>query len=315
MEPHNTPVYKNYLPSKKIGFLVLGIIGIGLIITLPKIILQAKQSRVSPSAPTPTTIVVGDPTTRDSDGDGIYDWQEIAIGLDPTISETVTGVADTISFENLTEQLSSTTRNLFENTPDSTKLSYTIYKNATLQSNGTSITDEALANSFKQELTNYIVSLAPEEKYTPTNLPRKPSTPEYDAEYLATTKTFPLIDLFSPTTQRLINDYLTTGANKPAITKKIQEIRSTLALFEKIPVPESIFEEQRGVFNALYAIATLLENYDPTSTDGAYLTGYNTLIQSYQMSIIKNTTAVLTYYKDPRAVPITQALQKITNPQ
>lgn len=315
---HQPPVsYKNFLPSKRLVIIMtVLIIGVVIITVAPILIRRYKESQQpQPPAVLELTTLTGDPTTRDSDRDGIYDWQEIAVGLNPAAAETTPGVSDEISFETITNNLSPETQELFKTSSDSTIISYTIYKNALALSSGGAIDDESLSEAAQQELRNYMLSFVPSEKYTSTNLPRKPSTPEYDAEYLAITKKLPTVDLFSLTTQQLIGSYVTTGANKSDIVKKIDEIRSVLALFEKIPVPESIFEEQREVLNALHAIATLLENYDPTNTDDVYSISYKTLLQSYQVTLIKKTISVFTYYKDSRAELLQQVLQNFTNLQ
>lgn len=315
---HQPPVsYKNFLPSKRLVIIMtVLIIGVVIITVTPILIRRYKESQQpQPPAVLELTTLTGDPTTRDSDRDGIYDWQEIAVGLNPAAAETTPGVSDEISFETITKNLSPETQELFKTSSDSTIISYTIYKNALALSSGGAIDDEALSEAAQQEFRNYMLSLAPSEKYSPDDLVRIPSTPENDADYLTKTKSIPPIDLFSPRVQKTILEYINQGSNKQLITQKISEIRTTLSKFEKIPIPESVFKAQRETFNALYAISVLLETYNPTDADGVYIIGYDALLRSYQMTIIKNTTAVLNYYKDPQAVPIAQALQKTTNPQ
>ena len=305
------------MPSKRlVVIMTILIIGVVLITVAPILIRRYKESRQhQPSAVLELTTLIGDPTTRDSDRDGIYDWQEIAVGLNPTTAETSLGVSDKTSFETITKNLSPETQELFKTSSDSTIISYTIYKNALALSSSGAIDDKALSEAAQQEFKNYILSLAPSEKYSPDTLVRIPSTPENDTDYLTKTKSIPLIDLFSSQAQKIILEYINQGSNKELVVQKISDIRTTLSIFEKIPIPESIFEAQRETFNALYAISILLETFNPTDADELYVIGYDALLRSYQMTIIKNTFAILNYYKDPRAAILRESLQKIRNLQ
>jgi hypothetical protein len=81
--------YPAWLPSKKflITLTVLGIIVAGYFI-VPSIIENNRPAEITELEADQITVRVGDFVGRDTDGDGLEDWEEILLGFNPTNSDT-----------------------------------------------------------------------------------------------------------------------------------------------------------------------------------------------------------------------------------
>ena len=98
---------KNYLPSKKFVFLMIGFVILGIIFFVAFHFFSDKESFFS-SKPTQLqtqNATLNDLLKKDSDGDGIPDWEEALWGTDPNKTATFDGVPDRTYIENKRKEL------------------------------------------------------------------------------------------------------------------------------------------------------------------------------------------------------------------
>jgi hypothetical protein len=289
---------KDFLPSKKILVLITVLIIIGLAsIFIPKLI--TGFSRHATPAQQNTLIVtapVGNPLTRDSNGNGVPDWEEVAAGLDPYEKNAVSP-----------DSLPATT-----DVSDSSKLSYTIFEDIVQQTNQSGNFDgPTISNASQQEFLNYFKSLAPAEYYSTQNISVVQSTPAVDQTYKETITAIGGVELFNKTFQKDLTSFLNGGAFANSIKNKITQIETLLPKMAAVPIPSGIADDQIATFNALDGFDKVLQNYDITNTDPLYQFANETLIKMYEWAIIKHSVAVLAYYRDPSAAGAAAAVETL----
>jgi hypothetical protein len=135
-------------------------------------------------------MVVGDLVNKDTDGDGIPDWEESLYGTDPTKKETTPGIPDSVAIEKLkSEQTVGTTGQanvLSQNTGNLTKtdqFSRDFLATVTsLSQNGT--IDQTTVDQISSSLANNIQNSQPRKVYTLTDVKiAKGDTYQYIKKY------------------------------------------------------------------------------------------------------------------------------------
>jgi len=77
--------YKKYLPSKKFAtILLIIVVFIAIFFTIKGVVFLFKSNKSANGKGQPTTMIVGDIIQKDSNYNGIADWEEYLWGLDPT---------------------------------------------------------------------------------------------------------------------------------------------------------------------------------------------------------------------------------------
>lgn len=302
---YNTPSsYKNYLPSKKIRIIIaiLVVIGVGYF-TVPMIINSLKKGPVKTVPPTNLVVSAptGDPTTRDSDGDGIPDWQEIALGLDPNNPQSKKGVPDMTTYQNIKDAVGNNTFDLEAGkVTDTDKVSLTIYdalSSDSKKNNGISV--EATQAVTGQELYNYI---AAQKKlvtvYTEKDLNVVEGTIDSNKNYASKMKVL-LAD--TPETKKYpstINAYLDTDTakDKPAIAPVLTYFEKIIAAMKSTPVPASAVSTHLDILNAVQGVYQIVKTYDPNETDPTVQVSAVSLVQDYLISLSKSLGMLSVYF-------------------
>ena len=274
--------YKNYLPSKKmqvvIGVLVLVIIAYIAIPPLARVL----KKHTSSSGPTPTVtfgLPTGDPTTRDSSGQGIPDWELIAVGISPTDPNAV---AD---FEKMKAKMSVTALDTLENqTTDTDKISLTT-GNVLTQDGAANdgITGNDVDQATGSEILNYVSGIETQNtKYFLSSLTVVDSNLANATAYQKGIKGISYVDLTSSTIWQHISGYVQGTENVTATSKILAQMQTSITSMEAIPVPQPIAQDDLDAINALSGFYQTLSAYDPTkSTDQAYQFGTVGALQSY----------------------------------
>lgn len=298
----NTPAsYKNYLPSKKIQVIigVLVIIGIGYF-TIPALINYFKNKKIDAPVPTRLSIVLpaGDPTTRDSDGDGVLDWQEIAVGLDPQNPTTRDTTSDLEIFTTLKSKIGEGTFNLeLENTEATDKISLTIYDSLSRESiAGGGISEMAVQSITAQELTNYIAAQQDKIKvYTASEVSIVESTQEANDTYAKTVQ-----DVIKNTPQAedlasTVTSYLDNEISKTSVEPYLSIINSVTSKLVTAEIPRNAAQIHLEILNALQAIYQLTSEYPEGTTDPLIQLGTTTLVQDALIRVSKSVGMLSIY--------------------
>lgn len=294
--------WKNYLPSKYIvGLLVVVIAIIGMVAwrSLPH-----KKAPV-PEQVTPVVTATGNPVDRDTDRDGVLDWQEIATGTDPYKPETTEGTPDALAFSNFKNSLDSDKATVFDQIKDTDKVSYTIF-NSLQKRTATSetIDDAAFQGVVWDELLNYIKGLTPTEKYTAKDLTVIASSPSADKTYKTSIEKGDRVAILSPQFQADLFAYLANGSRKKQVMLMLDEASKKVSVLKNTPVPEPLVESIVGTLNASSALIQIVSSYNPEETDPLYRYANQVLVRSYEWSLVKYTADFLSYYNDPQATTL-----------
>ncbi|MFH1608916.1 MAG: hypothetical protein ABH951_02800 [Patescibacteria group bacterium] len=89
--------YKKYLPSKKFSYLLLSFVGLGIIIFLVSTLLFGKSNFMSDKKKANLSaqkMTISELLQKDSDGDGVMNWEEGLWGTDPYNTMTFDGIPD-----------------------------------------------------------------------------------------------------------------------------------------------------------------------------------------------------------------------------
>lgn len=298
----NTPgSYKNYLPSKKIQLVIAILLGIlAAYFLVPKLYTLIKEVSI-PKVPTSNlsvTLPTGDPTTRDSDGDGVLDWQEIAVGLDPQNPVTKNGTPDMQTFETLKAQVGVA---LFANeeaqVTDTDKVSLTIYDTLakdSIENNGIAIdTTQAVTG---QELINYITAQRARIKtFSQKDLSVVQGTMENNEAYAKAMKPILADTPETKNAPKLIAAYLDGTADRSKILPFVNALKKKITPLQTVPVPSSAASIHLEILNAFQGIAQVLDEYDHTNTDPTSKISATSLVQDYLM-IATRSNGLLSIY-------------------
>lgn len=174
------------LPSK--NFLItLGVLMVILIIATvaPRIISSQKDKKLTNRGVTSVDVTVGDFVGRDTDGDGVEDWEELLWGLDPTNRDSDgNGVPDGQELVLLRQQISSvnTVDADEENLSESDMVARQLYTALALIDSQGELTDDKkdeLSFSLEQEILTPLI----EVPTTAGDLKTVPATPENIQKY------------------------------------------------------------------------------------------------------------------------------------
>ncbi len=310
MNPQVPNSYKNFLPSKNF-IKIIGVIAIItiLIFTVPKIVtwVISGHSRNSSTSAVVITIPSGDPTTRDSDGDGIPDWEEIAVGLNPLSAETTPGIPDAVAFEKIKSAVGPVNfQTAADNATDSDKVGLALYSDLSQNAIATGSTSDASVVTITQsEITNYIKSAQAKNK-TYSNTDLKITTDNNNAsikKYYQDLKKLdtPVLDQnFITHTSSYING---KESKDPYISGVIASLDDMVKKLLITTVPSTAVPIHLDTINALYGIEQTLTNYDPTTNDGLTKFGTVALIEDYYRSAVIANANQIQYFSvilDPK---------------
>jgi hypothetical protein len=297
--------WKHYLPSKYIvGLLVVVIAIIGMVAwrSLPH-----KKAPV-PEQVTPVVTATGNPVDRDTDRDGVLDWQEIATGTDPYKPETTEGTPDALAFSNFKNSLDSDKATVFDQIKDTDKVSYTIFNSLQKRTAASeTIDDAAFQGVVWDEFANYFKGLAPTDQYTNASFSVVASTSENDAAFRKALEKNGQVKLITEQNQSAIFTYLKDGSGKKQVFALLDDIDAKIKTAALLQIPSGLAAIHLKTLNDLAAISKLLRGYDPENTDSLYRYAHQVLIQMYEWDIVQQNIAFLDYYKDPQAAKLRAA--------
>lgn len=294
---YNTPSsYKNYLPSKKIQRIIIAllVIGIGYAV-IPGTIRWIKNRETKKLATNPllVTLPTGDPTSRDTDGDGIPDWQEILVGLDPYNKTTKRGTPDAEAFETLKNTLGSDLFNeQSSRITDTDKLSLTLFDTFSKNSAGANgITAGAAQVITEQELSQYILaqrSTVSEIKIE--NLTIVEATLVSNQSYIQKMKTVTNDGGSFDTINENISNFLDepSEADISAVRNFINTIDKKVPELITIEVPRPIAQNHLTMINSLKGISQILGAYNPRTNDELQKTSTAVIVQDYFITFSKS---------------------------
>jgi hypothetical protein len=121
-----------------------------------------------------SSAILGDLVNKDTDGDGVLDWEEGLWGTDPTKKETTPGVPDKVAIEKLkleqgaSEQTNATSTEP-ENLTQTDKFARDFFSTvATLNQNGAM--DQATVDKLSSSLADHIQNTPPRKVYQLSNI-------------------------------------------------------------------------------------------------------------------------------------------------
>lgn len=294
MEYNAPSPYKNYLPGKGIRIAIGIIVLIGVAyFTTPWIIKTLKKTKGS--NPQETKLFVstlsGDPTTRDTDGDGVPDWQEIILGLDINNPQSKPGIPDKVTFQTIKNQVGADTFDLEAGqVTDTDKVSLTIYdalSKDSVKNEGISVAGTQAVTG--QELYNYIAARKGELRtYTEKDLVATTGSLENNQVYAQKMNMILADDSVSKNGPELIQAYLDDQASRQNIQPMLSLLQKKVSLLLEVPVPPSAIPMHLDIINSAQGIYQLLDEYRPNSEDPAAKISTVSLVQDYLIRATKS---------------------------
>ncbi len=276
---------KNYLPSKKIIYSILILIIIGLsywIFPYIKDYSQNHRASFSLTGKPPEPLIATTPSVsnfdRDTDGDGISDWQENLFGFDPNKKDTdgdgISDMLPTINGESIGTKI---------NIPDSDKLMLAVY--AKFQNTPTEeIKPEEVQQVISEEVLENAKSIeAAFKKYRTVDLELIDTTKDSVLDYqkqianLLTNTTDPVI-LVKNIQEKILND--------SDASIEISILNATITKLLSIPAPTTISDVHLSIINAAYFVVQDLQI--PSSGD-ELMVYTKSLIAQKNINIVQTT--------------------------
>jgi hypothetical protein len=302
MNPNIPNSYKNILPSSRFikTIIIIGIITI-VVILLPRTITWFQNFHLSNIQTKSLVINVpsGDPTSRDSDGDGIPDWQEIAVGINPLSPETIAGVPDMVTFEKVKKTVGIDLFNITKaNATDTDKVGLALYNDLSQDSiaSGTASTHSVSAIT-SAEVANYITAKhAKNKKYTAADLVITDNTDSnikkyYDAIVKINTP------IFDKNLVSHVSAYIDNKESKAVyIDQKLATIDTFIPKILAIPVPSTAVDIHLAGLNALSGLRETIAAYDPATTDNLSQLGTVGLVEDYIRSAVLANANLMQYF-------------------
>lgn len=268
---------------------------------VPVIARKLHHPKTQNAAKTPgiVTVPTGDPTTRDTDGDGVSDWQEILVGLDPRNPETRKGTPDAVTFQSIKDQVGVDAFNqAASQVTDTDKVALALYdgfsKNA--ENRGQS-TGQDVSTVTQSEILNYISSKKSANKvYGAGDLTMTDNTSDsVKAYYSALKKTS--INIITQDFSTHLSNYLQGSEGRSVyFDKELATIRKTVSDSVSITVPTTAVANHLALVNGLYGILQTLDQYDPTTTDSLVQFGTMGLIQDYINQEVAANASITFYF-------------------
>lgn len=287
--PHYQHSLSKFLPSKKIQVVILVIILLSVvyffrkeIIALPK---KVSTAIVATTITIPEPVVQQNNTTlsidRDTDGDGIYDWQETLIGSDALTpnapgeipNEVITLIQSTTDAISLEDKLALSIYERSQNNPIGNSYTENLQAAASKE-----ILD--LANSLDQKLTTYTIKdLALDEE-----------TPELPAQYfMSVAQIINSAQINNNTLQTIYSGLLNKDQNLAQYKNPlIINLRKLLSM----NVPSDFIEIHLSMVNSIAKMIDVLDGKVPQS-DSEMLSYVATLIFQKNLNLFLESSKTL----------------------
>ncbi len=294
MENNIPKNYKNFLPSRNIQLIILVLICIGLgYLFIPKLITLIQKRGELPEATVPLGISLpeGDPVQRDTDGDGLPDWQEVLVGLDPRSAETNPGSPDMQTYQRIKETVGVANFEQEALTVDDTdKISLTLYDTLASEStNRNGLTEVATSAAIEKELANYIQSkkdsikpiTAEQITIAENSLSNNQAYAKLMKQYLADTPV-------TKNAPEVIQKYLDGTGSYEQVAPILDLFSRRINELKQVSVPQPILETHLEILNGVNAVYELVSSYNPATQDAASQIGTLALTQDAFINIAKS---------------------------
>ena len=291
----NTPAsYKNYLPSKNIRIVISVLLFIACAYFLGPLIVKQIKKIKNPGdqvAQVNIAIPIGDPTMRDTDGDGVLDWQEIAVGLDINSPETKPGVSDYATFQSLRQTIGP---GLFEQelsqVTDTDKISLTIYDalaKESIENGDASVVGAQTVTA--QELLNYMeAQRSTVTAYTPEQFEVVSNDFENNKKYATTVRAIAKENEITKNAPQKIRDYLDGIVSRSEIEPILKITNEQIQALIATPVPRATLLNHVEMVNALQGVYQILNDSSVQTTDELKQLSTTALVQDYLIRVTKS---------------------------
>lgn len=259
-----------YLPSKKIQIAIGVIVIVAVLYGLRNPIINLKNRIFNKQAQPIVTLTapVVSPEQgqlsidKDTDGDGLPDWQEVLLGTDPKVPNSKTDVPDSV------RELVNTSKDIVT-TED--KLALKVYQRLLTEPKGNNIS-EALQAATSKEVLDYANSIDQQlTTYTIDDINLVDDTPDSRLAYQNSAG--PLVKAAIPS-QAILQDsftYLSTGTAKITVSNFQINLTQTTNKLLQVPVPLGLVEEHLILLNAIAHMNGILNNSSKPSSDPSTL--------------------------------------------
>jgi len=254
-----------------------------------------------------SSTTIEDLVNRDTDGDGIPDWEESLYGLDPTKKETTPGTPDSVAIEKLkAQQTAETNGQTSTGTEDTTNLTQTdkfsrefLATVSTLNQNGT--LDDATVEKLSSSLADNIKNSAPRKVYTLADIKITNDSTQTIKKY---SDVFESLAPKNPTKYTVLDVLQKFSADENNIDVSvlseldpiIEQTNKIIAGMVKMEIPQSLAPLHLDVINGFERIAENLNDIKLYDTDViAALSGmskYNQNSTTLVSNITKLTDAI-----------------------
>jgi hypothetical protein len=293
---------KKFLPSKKFVKTILGIIVLIVIITLIGSI-SNKKTLFKSTSQQGKVLVVSEAVERDTDGDGLKDWEEALWGLDPKNPDTDgDGLIDSDEIRKIQEFLGAGNENNPDNpandktktgalTRDVLTIAQAINQSGTItKESSEAITDEIAKYLEKQDLEKFTIKdITVVEQATPAQLKTYALNMKKSVERTYLTKE----DI------QLIADY-EKNMDSNMMTPYVQvadKFKKEVGVLKKTSVPEQFIGQHIAYMNSLQHMGTFyndlaLQDIDPARSLAAFVASESIFNEYQKMLEHKYKTAL-----------------------
>ena len=242
---------------------------------------------------------VQDLINKDTDGDGIPDWEENLWGTDPTKAETVAGVPDSTTIAKLKAQqdansgtdASSTNQNITKTDQFSRDLFSTVSslsENGTMDQNTADQISSSLASKIQNPVIRKVYTLADIKVTTSvTTATIQKYSNALNSAYPTTQPKYAVIDILQQITADPNNPDVSVLSELDPI---IQEINNSINAMVKIPTPQTFVTLHLNVLNGFERILENLNDIQLYSTDPVVALGGISQYQTNATALLANIT-------------------------
>mgnify|MGYP000567779418 CR=1 FL=1 len=263
--------WEKYLPSKRIRIVLIVIIVLLVLYGLKnpatrlfqKIFVKATDTLVTiptPQVEKPSTILS---TDKDSDGDGLADWQEVLIGTDPNIANSQAEIPDSVR-----DLVVNTTKGVIT-TED--KLALNVYHRLQTDPKGTNIT-EAIQAATTKEILDLADSLDEQlTTYTYDDLDIVDDDNSSRTTYKNSINSFNTSLRLNDSLVKDIYNAMFTGERSVSISTFQVSLKQATIRLLAMPVPLRLADQHLTLVNAIVHINEILGSKEASSSDGSIL--------------------------------------------
>ncbi len=263
--------WEQYLPSKHIRIILLLIVVLLILYALKNPVMALFRNVFMKAADTIVTIPTPQieqeatilSTDKDTDGDGLADWQEVLIGTDPNVA-------------NSQEEIPASVRDLVINTTKGVittedKLALNVYHRLQTDPKGTNITEAIQAATTKEilDLANSIDTQL--TTYTYDDLDLVGDIDSTRNTYKNTMTTFNSTLRLNEDLIKVIYNALFTGERSVSISTFQVSLKQATIRLLAMPVPLRLADQHLALVNAVTHINEILGSKEANSSDSSML--------------------------------------------